>query len=752
MLPVRALYSLGTIDVNIETADPNKSLTLAEQEEAQFQEALLASRSDQLRDQETGVTGNGQRFGPAHGSYHDTQNWAMTPYNASAQEVADIPPPKARQRKSDEPAFLRPSARTGYLPALLTIYHSIPLAREALLLPTAAKPSYGQDPDWWNGSRIQLSRVVSYDDEIVHQGDSEDFIHETQRLMALLDGTTRSYGSADALVEFECYQNVGPGSEVGRFLETWTTAALRLCPDEQLTQIYGSLARKSSPDQVVDKYFACLEPNPRLDDETLYDTLDMAIWADQPTIPLDDVWIDYVAEVFTMRLYNSQPNPALRRDNVGVRIPATWYPDRYLEECKEASQAMRQQKLALGAERHGIQSLQNRCFQQPGPSGQVDVRATLLAAADAAELAVKDKTMPNGVQDDLEPVMSGPPLVSAGEGRDCARELRETVERIDKKLRSLDEQKERTLELYRKVAQQLTQPSENLLDAPSHKYTLRGVSTQPHITYVLRPAVQDLMDFGVEEDIEQTDNSEWQWWRISFSREEPQRSQQSVMPPTLGPPTQAEVQAAEAFSINASGPYSDWSRKVQQPTPDAEDRSGFSIRKVHESEVLKAAREESNSVLLVYANENAVNFKGAEQLDPALKTFIEADNEAFATELRREAGEEPQQGPFSNENQRLVDDENEDMIPISTSPKRPTAGATSPLKRYKSFDGQSGMMTPPEDEPPPYEAGDANFSKEMQEKNSGPSPLMKTTSRSNRIGQAAERMLAGIDEAEENCP
>ena len=749
MLLVRALVTLGRTEIDFEKADPNKSLTLAEREEAQFQAALHASRSDQLPGQETGITGNGQRFGPAHGSYHDAHNWAMTPYNASAQEVADTPPPKRRQRKPEEPAFLRPSARTGYLPALLTIYHSIPLAREALLLPSVVKkPSYGHDPDWWSGSRIQLSRVVSYDDGIVNQGDSDDFVHETQRLIAFLDGTNRSYGSADALTEFECYRNTMYGSEIGRFLDTWATAAMRLCPDEQLTQIYNSLALKTTREQVVDKHFKCLEPNPRMDDETLYDTLDMAIWADQPNTPLDDVWIEQIAEVFTMRLYNAQPNPALRRDHVGVRIPTIWYPDRYLEEYRQISQAMRHQKLALGAEIYKIQGLQARCSQQPGPGGQLDIRAALLAAANAAELAVKDKSMPNGLQDELEPVMSGPSLISAGEGKDCARELRETVERIDKKLRSLGEQKERTLELYRKVAQQLTQPSENPSDPPNLKYTLRGVSTKPHITYVLRPAVQDLMDFEGDEAGAQTDDAQWQWWRISFSREE---TSQSQMYPTLGPPTEAEVQAVEALSINASGPYSDWSRKVQQPTPDTEDGSGFSIRKVRESEVLKAAREENNSVLLVYANENSINFKGSE-VNPELKAFVEADNEAFATELRREAGEESQRGPISNENQGLVNEEDDDMMPIPTSPKRTTDGATSPTKRYKTFDGQSGMITPPEDEPPPYEAGDENLAQEMQEKSSGSSPLTRTTSRPNRIGQAAERMLAGIDEAEENIP
>lgn len=95
---------------------------------------------------------------------------------------------------------------------------------------------------------------------------------------------------------------------------------------------------------------------------------------------------------------------------------------------------------------------------------------------------------------------------------------------------------------------------------------LRGVCTEPHITYVLRPRNPN----------ESTD--EWQWWRISFSLEDEKTRQ-------------AERHA-----------------RGEIPAPKT-DAIGYTARKVREIEVLHAAREESRGALLVYASSNAMNFQ-----------------------------------------------------------------------------------------------------------------------------------------------
>lgn len=212
-----------------------------------------------------------------------------------------------------------------------------------------------------------------------------------------------------------------------------------------------------------------------------------------------------------------------------------------------------------------------------------------------------------------------------------------------------------------------------------------------------------------------------------------------------GPPTQAQVQATESSAMSASGSYAEWSRKIHQPG----NRASFSVRKVREVEVLKAAREESDSVLLVYANEEAVKLDPSRipDLTPELRTFVEIDNAAFERELRGESGAEMQGVSIADETGKLVDDEDMETIPPS-SPKRQTDDAASPPKRVKGFDNQFSRLPTPPDDPPPYEAIVSNGGQEMQEKGSGSSPL--TTVRSNRIGQHAERMMTRIVESNED--
>ena len=100
---------------------------------------------------------------------------------------------------------------------------------------------------------------------------------------------------------------------------------------------------------------------------------------------------------------------------------------------------------------------------------------------------------------------------------------------------------------------------------------MRGVCTEPHITYVLRPRA--------DTDAADDPAHGWQWWRISFSTEDAKARQ-------------AEMgQGCSGASRNT-------------------DVIGYTARKVREIEVLRAAREESKNVLLVYANSNAVDFQG----------------------------------------------------------------------------------------------------------------------------------------------
>lgn len=89
--------------------------------------------------------------------------------------------------------------------------------------------------------------------------------------------------------------------------------------------------------------------------------------------------------------------------------------------------------------------------------------------------------------------------------------------------------------------------------------------------------------------MEETDANEWQWWRISFSKDDAK--------------TQQAAKTENSERKNAA--------------PKNADIIGFTTTKVREIEVLKAARDSSN-VLLVYANPNAMSFQ-SDIMPPALQ-------------------------------------------------------------------------------------------------------------------------------------
>lgn len=148
----------------------------------------------------------------------------------------------------------------------------------------------------------------------------------------------------------------------------------------------------------------------------------------------------------------------------------------------------------------------------------------------------------------------------------------------------LEIRKQSAMESLREISKTLIEPPKSPSEPPFHKYTLRGVCTEPHVTYVLSSPRTTTPGHLMDMDSETENNNDYQWWRISFSGED-------------GKTRQAEK------------------RKAQGNTAATQDSEvvGYTVRKVQEIEVLQAAREEWSSVLLVYASENAVNSK----VDPA---------------------------------------------------------------------------------------------------------------------------------------
>ncbi|PIG87750.1 ubiquitin interaction motif protein [Aspergillus arachidicola] len=642
--------------------DPNKGLSLAEQEERELQQAVAMSLNQNLGQQETGVTtSNKSNFGRATRDFYDEGAWAMTLFNSSAREIIISPNPGDRKRVEGEPAFLRPSEDSLYLGGLLTILHSIPLAREALLQRNKILSNYGHDPQWWNGQPINLPKIVTIQD--AHDGDTDwdDIIYETQRLVAFLDITERSFGSVDALASLKSMSTYDSEGSIGRFLETWQDAAVRADPGNQLATVFSSKAYKrplTVYDTPIHKDFFILESfvDPE-HGQTLYDVLDRAIWSDRPGEELDDVWLEHVGEIFTVRLESTDNTKP-----IDVKIPAVFYPDRYLADFRDFSRDFRAQRLQ---EYDGIFKLDNlinrfSASKSAMHSKGMTLKETLEKAASAVSVTLP-KSLANGANG-----LSLSPEAANAEAKRLADELREVSSKIDDKLKELVQRRERAIETLRGYTKILTEPSDVSGKTPHYRYTLRGVCTDPHVTYVLRPS-----DHTEMADNEPTTVDEWQWWRISFSTDDAKARQ-------------AELQKSDVFTSKNA------------------DVIGYTARKVREIEVLKAAREESKNVLLIYANGNAMNFR-EEPVPPPLQEFINADNAAFDAEFKEQESAEDAAGRQNEDSSSATrQEENTEMNELAQDGQR---GTTPAAANVNVFDYQVSSFS---------DAADS--SQEMQER------------------------------------
>ncbi|OAT04600.1 ubiquitin interaction domain-containing protein [Blastomyces gilchristii SLH14081] len=624
---------------------PSQHMSLAEQEEHELQRAVALSLNAELGGngdisidgggQETGVINTNQtKLAPATQNHYEETAWALTLLEPAAREVCMHPDPEERMRVSNEPVFLRPSDEADYLAGFLTILHSIPLAREALLLRDKVIDDYGSDPQWWNGQPINLPSLVTLaDDGYMDESGHDDVLLEVQRLMTFLDSTHRAFGSIDALANLKSIQSWNTEYNVGQFLESWQRAAVAATPNNQLATIFSSLAYKrplSVDEEPIDKEFLALELPVHSDlVETLYDAIDISMWQDSADSELDDIWLDRIGEVFTLQL-----NSTDTQKSVDVKIPAVWYPDRYMEACRDISREIRKRRIETSVEVDKLQHLMRLFSASTIDHSTSQTRNTFDLAVSALQVASRNNLVNGSVGD---PEMQEQTVVSHEAAMNLTKELKALTEKIDQKLRSLEERRVQALEALRRYSKELTTASNDPAKPPHNKYTLRGVCTHPHVTYVLRR--REMSIEGTDE--RSSTNSapdEWQWWRISFSVDDATaRHAESTQTPVVPSLHQCSAIPQEL-------------RKPRVPLPSNMDVAGYTVRPVREIEVLRAAKEEARSVLLVYANENAVNFKEG-PLPPQLQAFVDADNkvfeserEEFAQKLQQQAEEEPAKG------------------------------------------------------------------------------------------------------------
>jgi hypothetical protein len=282
-----------------------------------------------------------------------------------SQQASEIIPdlePHERKNEDGEPRFLKQLPSGDYLPSLLTIAHSIPMARKAMLSSQKTYSSYGSDSEWWKGHGIRLPKIVStisgapLEPATTNQ---DEVLAEMQRLMALLDDSLRSYGSAETLVRLA---ETNGGCILDKVLQVWEKAYLEAMedyPDIEPLPVFHSIIGTTNPEGMTtsDLFSLPLFVNSGLEassldlaaimDDTLWDTE-----GDDTT--LYDNYIDYCAQVLPIRLTQSDSS----KETLNVVIPPSFYVDKYLKENAGLTKDVRQQMAQIKKKIDRIQTAQ----------------------------------------------------------------------------------------------------------------------------------------------------------------------------------------------------------------------------------------------------------------------------------------------------------------------------------------------------------------------------------------------------------
>ena len=389
------------------------------------------SMSQTLPDQEMGVTDEtGSHFGPATGSYYDKDKWAMTAPRSYAQEILQNPDPIHRKRELGAPAFLKPSIAGHYIPPLITILHAIPIAREALLARESLLPDYGQSDDWWDGVPIDAPRVVAID-QPNDEPKREEIVHEAQRLMAFLDQTDRAYGNAEVLATLGGLQHHQLNEIEGKVVECWSKSLERILPDTELGSIFRSCASIDGSLKSFHSLDLQLSGNVVDRSMTLYDALDEALWFGYKATDTADIFLPRVAEVLVIHAYRHGGQGL----GLGIKIPAVWYADRYLETSLAKIKQIRRSRDAIHENIRTIENTQSKLskFQSSrNTTGLLDTTRLLTVAKSHFEHPFDAHLINRSVQRE-EPVSLGSEPTMTPYSR-IAEELQAVANRVQEKL------------------------------------------------------------------------------------------------------------------------------------------------------------------------------------------------------------------------------------------------------------------------------------------------------------------------------
>jgi hypothetical protein len=560
-------------------------------EDAQLAQAMAASRGD--FQQESGILhadGTSQQtYGPVNKdqSAHDRQ-WGMvlssTQGAHSSEIVPDVERPEERKHVEGEPRFLKTLPSGDYLPNFLTIAHSIPAVREALLMRDYTMAQYGTDAEWWRGNQIALPKIVHTENGAPADAEIDrfdQFIAETQRLMAALDASQRAYASVNALTKTELLLSGENVTLTENFIDKLCSAADAHTDNyDALTSLFKTRIGTTNPAGTRTPYATVLPLDVKTageDKVQLMEVLDGLLW----DTDIDETGDNYIASAGDILVMHAKQTN-LSAEKLQLEITPTLYIDKYLEKNVHIARPARLE-IAREKERVAkINEIEKKLTRWQMPGKEIDARAMLqhtlghFSGKNMADAENADKE--NGI------VVNGTSVPEQPHYAEIAAKLETVIANVDKKLVRLAEQRESIQKNISKLSK--SSPTELEQEGLKERYTLMGVATKASITYVLRPKE----DHDEEDDHMSTENDDeatpdgMQWWRIEYA-------------------------------VNGSHPR-------------------ISKAKVEGDIVIQAVEVEHSSALLVYASDRAVDFSAYDPTLPlALQQFVEDDDFHFNVEL-----------------------------------------------------------------------------------------------------------------------
>ncbi|PPJ54634.1 hypothetical protein CBER1_06157 [Cercospora berteroae] len=661
------LHPLGTSAAPTRGNSPAPSLkdsapTSNEQEDAQYAQAIAQSQEVMgpyggWTQQETGTVGKDgtelKRIGPSTQKEYEESRWGMVLHNAN-ELVPDVPLEERVQLPDDDaPRFLKHAPDGHYVPNLLTICHNIPVVREAFLLAGQGIVDYGYASDWWKGATIPKPRIVQTDSEATADDDVEkanEFVAELQRLTAFLDSSARVYASSVGLSKTDVMKACPTANNpLEHLLNSYFKIASARCGNEagQIAELFCSRAGpigesdedKNQTTNVLALRASCADDVPEDAKPDLAECLDRLVWSTDSEDPEpQQYYLHQFGKVLVMKLEQEDRTAS----HLNIRVPATLVMDKYAEENIEATGPLRQQLVQSKRRIKKITDVEQKLKYWTKDGKQMDASQLLkhthghFSGQNRRDVDQADKTNTASLSAD-QPT----------EHSNIAQQLETVMASIDEKLKLLAEEKEKA----KKAISDLSKATIPGLEGQEtqYRYTLRGVATKPHITYLLKPKAE------IEEQPENAEHNEHAGQTTSKS-DATMNDDETTTPPG----------------------YQWWRIDYEITGQNAK----LTRTKADDFDVIRAVELEHNSALLVYASDDAVDDIDISDLPPPLLEFIRQDNEQLTADI--EASKRNPPPPYQDDQDDLPQ-----LVRASVEAAEHDDDADSTKAQYDGDDHQS---------------------------------------------------------------